>query len=296
MTSLSLTDRFEQYLATERRFSQHTLMAYANDLLQFIEFAGIAGDRDWKEVNHQLIRGWIVQMLEAKQTARTVNRKLSCLRSFFKWTVKESILSDSPMRKIRGPKTEKRLPQFVRESDLRPERIDPLFGKDFEGCRDRLMLEVFYQTGIRLSELINLLEGDVVSTHIKVLGKRNKERLIPIGSDLYELISAYRKLKPEGPDSAELLFVSKQGRKLYPTLVYRKINTYLGSVTNVKKKSPHVLRHTFATDMLNNGAGLETLKELLGHANLSATQVYTHNSFAQLNSIYSQAHPRGRKK
>ncbi len=296
MTSLSLTDRFEQYLVTERRFSQHTLLAYANDLLQFVEFAGIAGERDWKEVNHQLIRGWIVHLLEGKQTARTVNRKLSCLRSFFKWTVKESIIADSPMRKIRGPKTEKRLPQFVREADLAPERIDPLFASNFEGQRDRLMLEVFYQTGIRLSELINLREANVVSTHIKVLGKRNKERLIPIGSDLYELINAYRKLKPQGPDSAEVLFVSKQGRKLYPTLVYRKINTYLGSVTNVQKKSPHVLRHTFATDMLNNGAGLETLKELLGHANLSATQVYTHNSFAQLNSIYSQAHPRGRKK
>lgn len=296
MTSFSLTDRFEQYLETERRFSQHTLIAYRKDLEQFVAFAEITGRQDWNEVNYQLVRAWIVQLLEDKQTARTVNRKLSCLRSLFRWAVAEKILDQNPMLKIRGPKVEKRLPQFIRQSDLQPERLDPLFTNDFDGKRDRLILEVFYQTGIRLSELINLKEADVVSTHIKVLGKRNKERLVPIGKDLFDLISVYRKLKPEGPDSDEMLFISKRGRKLYPKFVYSKINTYLGSVTNVQKKSPHVLRHTFATDMLNNGAGLETLKELLGHASLSATQVYTHNSFAQLNSIYSQAHPRGRKK
>jgi integrase/recombinase XerC len=155
---------------------------------------------------------------------------------------------------------------------------------------------LFYQTGIRLSELIELKNKDVTSSQIKVLGKRNKERIIPIGKDLYQIIQSYEKIKPAGPDSQLLLFVKKDGRKMSPKFVYRKINTYLGSVTNAQKRSPHILRHTFATHMLNNGAGLETLKELLGHANLSATQVYTHNSFAQINSIYSHAHPRGRKK
>ena len=171
-----------------------------------------------------------------------------------------------------------------------------LFSPNFDGVRDRLMIEFFYQTGIRLSELLLLKEADVSTTQIKVLGKRNKERIVPIGKDLADCIAEYRKLKPIGPDSQNLLFVKRDGRKLTSKFVYRKINTYLGSVTTVQKKSPHVLRHTFATHLLNHGAGLETLKELLGHANLSATQVYTHNSFAQINSIYSQAHPRGRKK
>ena len=171
-----------------------------------------------------------------------------------------------------------------------------LFSNHFDGVRDHLMVEMLYQTGIRRSELINLKESDVQNGQIKVLGKRNKERIIPIGEGLAKLISQYRLIKPDGPDSGELLFVKIDGRKLRPEFVYRKINNYLGSVSSVQKKSPHVMRHTFATHLLNNGAGLETLKELLGHANLSATQVYTHNSFAQINSIYSQAHPRGRKK
>jgi integrase/recombinase XerC len=177
------------------------------------------------------------------------------------------------MLKIRGPKTEKRLPEFVKQTEFTRERVDTLFADDFEGWRDRLMLELFYQTGIRRNELLNLRERDVTETQIKVLGKRNKERIIPISKDLVELIGRYRQLKPKGPDSQDFLFVKKDGIKLYPEFVYRKINAYLGSVTNVGKKSPHVLRHTFATHMLNNGAGLETLKELLGHANLSATQV-----------------------
>ena len=210
--------------------------------------------------------------------------------------IAEGKVEQNPMLRIRGPKVEKRLPQFVKQSEIENGRIEQLFSSGFEGIRDRLMFELFYQTGIRLSELIELKNKDVTSTQIKVLGKRNKERIIPIGKDLYEIIRSYEKLKPPGPDSQIMLFVKKDGRKLSSKFVYRKINTYLGSVTNAEKKSPHILRHTFATHMLNNGAGLETLKELLGHANLSATQVYTHNSFAQINSIYSHAHPRGRKK
>ena len=295
MTSLQTLVRFEIYLETEKRFSQHTLLAYQTDLAQFLSFAEINNEQDLQEVNHQLIRGWMVDLLEQGITPRSVSRKLSCLRSFFGWIKRQGDRVDNPMLKIRGPKVEKRLPQFIKQTEFTEERIDPLFGNDFDGIRDRLMLELFYQTGIRLSELLGLKELDVSSTHIKVLGKRNKERIIPIGEELFERISFYRLHKPIGQDSQNVLFVKRDGRKLSPKFVYRKINTYLGSVTNAQKKSPHVLRHTFATHMLNNGAGLETLKELLGHANLSATQVYTHNSFAQINSIYSQAHPRGRK-
>lgn len=293
---MSYKDSFIHYLQVEKRYSKHTILAYEEDLDQFIVFAEISRSSEWNEVNHQLIRGWIVQLLEGGQSSRTVSRKLSCLRSFFKWLIAEGKVEQNPMLRIRGPKVEKRLPQFVKQSEIENVRIEQLFSSDFEGIRDRLMFELFYQTGIRLSELIELKNKDVTSTQIKVLGKRNKERIIPIGKDLYEIIRSYEKLKPSGPDSQIMLFVKKDGRKLSSKFVYRKINIYLGSVTNAEKKSPHILRHTFATHMLNNGAGLETLKELLGHANLSATQVYTHNSFAQINSIYSHAHPRGRKK
>lgn len=293
---MSLKDQFLNYIQVEKRFSNHTLLAYEQDLNQFVTFAMIKSAADWNEVNHQLIRAWMVELLEAGQSNRTVNRKLSCLRSFFKWGKNNELIAIDPMVKVHGPKTEKRLPQFVKQTELTDERIANLFSDNFEGLRDRLMIELFYQTGIRLSELLTLKESAISATAIKVLGKRNKERIIPIGPQLYQRIQAYRLLKPAGVDSQNMLFVKKDGVKLSSKFVYRKINLYLGSVTTAQKKSPHVLRHTFATHLLNNGAGLETLKELLGHANLSATQVYTHNSFAQINSIYSQAHPRGHKK
>lgn len=289
-------EQFQIYLETEKRYSQHTLLAYEKDLSQFLDFAELNNDKQLREVNFQLVRAWMVDLLENGQSNRTVSRKISCLRSFFKWLIAEGKIEQNPMLRIRGPKVEKRLPQFVKESEIDGARIEQLFSANFEGIRDRLMFELFYQTGIRLSELIGLKNKDVSADSIKVLGKRNKERIIPIGKALFEIIRSYQQIKPDGPDSQIMLFVNKDGRKLYSKFVYRKINTYLGSVTNSQKKSPHVMRHTFATHMLNNGAGLETLKELLGHANLSATQVYTHNSFAQINSIYSHAHPRGRKK
>jgi integrase/recombinase XerC len=225
-----------------------------------------------------------------------VNRKIATLRTFFKWLRKEGRIQLNPMQKIRGPKSEKRLPVFAKESELEPSKLSPLFEKDFDGLRNELMFEVFYQTGIRLNELIELKEQDVTDQSIKVLGKRNKERIIPIAAELSKKITTYRLEKKKCIGETKTLFVLKNGNLMYPTFVYRKINLYLGLVTNLDKKSPHILRHTFATHMLNRGSGLETLKDLLGHASLAATQVYTHNSFAQLTAIYSQAHPRGTKK
>jgi integrase/recombinase XerC len=289
-----MLDRFEQYLLTEKRFSDHTLSAYVFDVNQFAEFSGIT----WKEmisVRASHVRSWIVGLYDQGLSRRSINRKLSSLRTFFKWLKKEGVLTINPMAKVNGPKNEKRLPHFARESELQQERLDPIFTNDFDGVRDRLMLEMFYQTGMRLSELIGLKDTDVQDARVKVLGKRNKERLIPLSNDLMELTRHYRQLRHMIANRQGHFFVLKNGNKLYPKFVYRKINSYLGCVTSLEKTSPHVLRHTFATHMLNNGAGLETLKDLLGHASLSATQVYTHNSFAQLSRIYSQAHPRGHK-
>lgn len=296
MNSRNFVVDFEKYVTIEKRFSGHTVVAYIKDVTQFLEYANILTLSELKEVEHQLIRGWIVELVEAGVSNRSVNRKLSTIRTFFNWLQKQLIIEKSPMHKVQAPKQEKKLPTFAKQSEMNSPKWDHLFSNDFEGQRDRLMVELFYQTGIRLSELIELKRKDVTSQTIKVLGKRNKERIIPIGNELHALIERYLEVSHRNEIQSEHLLTLFNGKKLYPKFVYRKINQYLGSVTNLDKNSPHVLRHTFATHMLNNGAGLETLKELLGHANLSATQVYTHNSFAQLNTIYSQAHPRGHKK
>lgn len=287
---------FLSYLQTEKRYSEHTRLAYQVDIEQFLDYTLISNEKELKEITPMVVRGWMVDLIDKTYSKRSVNRKLSSLRSFFKWLQKESFLKMNPMVKIQGPKNEKRLPSFARTSDLSEEKMVELFDETFEGLRNRLMIEIFYQTGIRLNELINLKNADIEKDRIKVIGKRNKERLIPITSKLFSLIESYRIQTKSLGLRSEYLFIRKNGNKIYPKLVYRIINSYLGLVTNLDKCSPHVLRHTFATHMLNNGAGLETLKDLLGHANLSATQVYTHNTFSQLTNIYSQAHPRGHKK
>lgn len=287
--------KFLTFLTVEKRFSEHTITAYGKDIEQFFDFACIENEKDFLEIDYQLIRSWLVEMVEGSNSSRTVARKLSSLRTFFKWLQKEGVIETNPVVKIKSPKTSKRLPVYVREKEMSVDQIDDLFDKSFDGERNKLIVELLYQTGIRLSELINLKLKNVNSESIKVLGKRNKERIIPISIELNFLINKYLINLEELDLKSEYLFVLKNGRKLYPKLVYRIINFYLGFVTDLDKCSPHVLRHTFATHMLNNGAGLETLKELLGHANLSATQIYTHNSFSQLTNIYSQTHPRGIK-
>jgi len=287
---------FLQYLTFEKRYSPHTIGAYEHDIHQFLAFAELKSFSDLEEVNAFVIRGWIVQLIDDGISNRSVNRKLASLRTYFKWLRKEGKISGNPMAKIQGPKNEKRLPVFVKESELAKTKTSQLFSSDFNGVRDELMFELFYQTGIRLSELIGLKDGDVSEQHIKVLGERSKERLIPISSELSQTIQLFRSMKRKMQIESLKLFTRENGKDLYPTLVYRKINAILGTLTSADKKSPHILRHTFATHLLNRGTGLETLKDLLGHANLSATQVYTHNSFAQLTAVYAQAHPRGMEK
>ena len=290
-----MLQEFEKYLRQEKRYSGHTCLAYIQDIQQFSAFSGCMQLSDWQEQNTSTVRGWMVSLLEQGLSKRSVNRKLAALRTFFKWLRKDGKLEENPMTRIQGPKGEKRLPVFVKESELDPQKVNALFASDFEGLRNSLIVELFYQTGMRLSELIDLKDAAVNQQYIKVLGKRNKERLIPIAPELLLKINQYRAAKRAlGLDHPNLL-LRINGQALYPQLVYRLVKEVLGTLSGVEKRSPHVLRHTFATHMLNNGAGLETLKDLLGHANLSATQVYTHNSFAQLRKAYGSAHPRALK-
>lgn len=288
-----MLEKFLQYLKVERRYSNHTLVAYKSDLQRFVDFIVLKDDSDLGRIHGRDVREWMLDLNEHGNSNRSINRKLSSLRAFYNWLKKENVVKESPLAKVKGPKTAKRLPHFAKQSEMKVLHFDES-QVDFESLRDRLMIELFYQTGIRLSELIGLTDRQIQKNYIRVIGKRKKERQIPISAELYSLIKKYQIQRNEDGLEGERLLVLKNGKNFYPKFVYRKINFYLGEVTSLDKKSPHVLRHTFATHMLNNGAGLETLKELLGHANLAATQVYTHNSFKQLSNIYSQAHPRGR--
>ncbi|MBB78902.1 MAG: integrase [Crocinitomicaceae bacterium] len=296
MVPLFFVKNFLDYLIAEKRFSKHTILAYSNDLSQFLDFVDIKSQHDLKEIHSRIIRSWVVFLIDNGMESSSVNRKLSTVSTFFKWLIREGITDSNPMQKVIGPKNNKRLPSFAQQSEVDFINTKNIFTDDFEGFRDLLMFEILYQTGIRSSELINLLDSKVFDNQIAVLGKRNKERIIPISQDLSSLINFYREKRKEIDVSPYYFFLLKSSKKLYPKFVYRKINSYLGKVTGLEKKSPHVLRHTFATHMLNNGASLEVLKEILGHSSLAATQVYTHNSFSQLTEIYSQSHPRGDKK
>lgn len=290
-TPFFMLDSFIHYLSFEKRFSPHTILAYRKDIEQFYDSVDIT-DEQIHEISHHQIRQFLVMLVDDNHENSTINRKLSSLKSFFKFLKREGKISVNPMRKVQGLKQKKTLPQFVPENQLWDKST---FG-DFDvltNLRDELILELFYQTGIRLSELINLHENKVQFNQIKVIGKRNKERIIPITKDLFSLIEEYQFEKAKYDLKSDFLIIRKNGKKLESKFVYGKVNYYLSKVTNLKKKSPHVLRHTFATHMLNNGASLETIKNLLGHTDLAATQVYTHNSFKQLKQVYKLSHPRG---
>jgi len=290
---MAYTEEFAYYLEHEKRFSEHTVLAYKKDLAQFLDIAEVDSEKDIQEINHQLMRSYLVALVESGLENSSINRKMSSIKTFFKFLRQQGYIESNPAQKIKSLKTKKALPQFVPEQQLWDKSIFEEEEDEFIRTQDELILELFYQTGIRLSELINLEENNVSDTQIKVLGKRNKERIIPIASSLNILINKYRRIKNDLGLEGVLLFMSKRAKKLTPKFVYNTVNSYLGKATNLSKKSPHVLRHTFATHMLNNGASLESIKNLLGHTDLSATQIYTHNSFKQIKSIYKQSHPRG---
>jgi len=285
-------EEFINYLSSEKRFSEHTIISYSIDINQFWLFLS----KEYKisseisEINFQLVRGWIASLLEKGIKPRSVNRKISTLKTYFKFIIREGIIHESPMLKIISPKAKKRLPLFIDENQMELLLNDINFDEGFVGDRDRLIIDFFYVTGIRLSELINIKITDInfENNLIKVLGKRNKERLIPLSCNIIKALQSYiQRYKLN-----TFLFTNLNGRKMYTKLVYRVVNKYLGQITSINKKSPHILRHTFATHMLNNGADINAIKELLGHANLSATQVYTHNTIDKLKLVYKQAHPR----
>lgn len=284
---------FLEYLQYEKRFSNHTILAYSTDLAQFSTFLEKNYEvKELQDINHTLIRSWIVSIMDEKVSARSVNRKITTLKTFYKYLLRQQLVKENPMLKIQSPKTSKRLPVFV-EKDNMDALLDTVeFGSDFDGERNKLMMELLYATGMRLSEMINLKQTDISlgSLQLKVLGKRNKERIIPFNNELKRQMEAY--LKHSEVKNKEYLFITKTGKKVGEKFVYRVVNKYLSLVTSIQKKSPHVLRHTFATHMLNNGADLNAIKELLGHANLSATQVYTHNTVEKLKHVHKLAHPK----
>ena len=288
--------QFFDYLKYEKRYSNHTVTSYQNDIVQFTSFINPQKEEiNLQEINHQQIRAWVSDLMKHKIAARSVNRKLSALKSFFKFLQRQQIIEVNPMSKISGPKTPKRLPSFVDEHQMEDLFTKVKFDEGFAGQRDKLILDLLYQTGIRRSELTHLKETDVdlFNSSIKVLGKRNKERIIPISLAIKRNLESYLQVKKELKLSNPMLLVSEKGNTLSEQSVYNSVKKYLSQITTIQKKSPHVLRHTFATHLLNNGADINAVKDLLGHANLSATQVYTHNTIEKLKKSYKQAHPRG---
>jgi len=293
-----ITD-FLEYLHKERRMSLHTIVAYTYDLGRFHSYMTehLAVERV-EDIDHHDIRSWIISTLEDEGLQpRSVNRRLSCLRSFYRHLLRIGKVEANPMLKITALKTRKALPLFLEQNQMDRLLDDMDFGEGFSGLRDRLIIELLYNTGMRRAELIGLQTDDVdlYTGQLKVLGKRNKERMIPFGPNLNQLMKDYMVLRDTlraATDASDHLLLRDDGSGMTEGFVYQKVNKYLRLVTTIGKKSPHVLRHTFATHMLNNGADINAVKEILGHANLSATQIYTHNTIEKLTRIHKQAHPR----
>jgi integrase/recombinase XerC len=295
-----MIETFLKYLQYERRYSPKTLISYKTDLRQFEAFLNKEFESKTEDANYGMVRGWIVSLSEMNLDAASINRKIACLRSYFKFLRKREVITKDPLLKVRVLKVKKKLPHFVNEKDLIATLDKPVEREndkriEVEILRDQLILEMLYGTGMRLSELIGLRDRDVNFREktIKVLGKRNKERVIPFASGIVSLLERYRDVRNREVDrkDQEHFFVTKDGKKLYPVLVYRIVKTGLSN-TNVEKKSPHVLRHTYATHLLNKGAEINAVKDLLGHTSLAATQVYTHNTMEKLKEIFDQAHPK----
>ena len=289
-------ESFLQYLTTEKRCSLHTIKSYVNDLDQFSLFlTNLGHSDDPAEASSHDVRAWIVSLIESGYSATSVHRKISCLRVFYKYMRKTGVIQGDPTQKITLPKGKKNLPVFVEEKSMTKLFDEYIFGDDFADVRNKTMIEMLYLTGMRRAELIGLKDSDIdlVSSEIKVTGKRNKQRIIPLVKSFIITLENYIVKRDEAVvRKNEYFFVTDKGNKLYDKFVYNKVKSYLSAVTTADKKSPHILRHTFATHMLNRGADLNSIKELLGHTNLSATQIYTHNTFEKLKEIYKQAHPR----
>jgi integrase/recombinase XerC len=289
---------FLDYLKFEKRYSAHTLLAYTNDLTDFFDFLEVQyGIHSVLEIQSTIVRSWLASLKDKGLGAVTLNRKISSLKSFFKYQLKTGGVDQSPMGQVISPKKSKRLPVFAREDEMK-DLVHTLEGaaEDWRSLNRKMLVAIFYATGMRLSELTGLKEGQVDESRglIKVLGKGNKERVIPVSPELMAAIREYQQLKrKEFAGAADTLLVTEKGKKLYPRYAWALVNEALGEASTLDKKSPHVLRHSFATHLMNHGADLNAVKELLGHSSLAATQVYTHNTIGKLKDIHKKAHPRG---
>lgn len=294
---MSYQESFISYLRYEKRYSSHTVVAYKNDLDQFVSFCTkVVGEFDVNRVDAKLVRNWIVSLMEERLSPRSVNRKVTTIKAFYKFLMKGSVVDSNPALNLALPKIRKRLPNFVEANNLHHLLDDGFFDSSFCGIRDKLIVALLYGTGIRLSELLYLKDSDFDTKGylIRVLGKRQKERIVPYPREINSLLLQYIETRNrEIGNLSEKLLVTEKGRRVYEKLIYRIVTNNLAKVTSLEKKSPHVLRHTYATHLLNNGADLNAVKELLGHSSLAATQIYTHTTFEKLHDIYKQAHPRG---
>ena len=294
-TRYTPVNAFLAYLQFEKRYSIHTITAYTNDLVQFFDFIETQYESvPLPQITGSMVRTWLASMKETELTGKTLNRKISSLKSFFKYQIQHGGLSKSPMETVISPKVSKRLPAFVAEQDMEQLLLNLSFAEGWKGLTEKLVIQLFYATGMRLSELIGCKEPqlDASKRVIKVLGKGNKERILPISEALAKDLSNYIKEKPKAAIGNPFLFVNENGKSLQPRAVYTFVKFYLSQVTTLQKKSPHILRHSFATHLMNNGADLNAVKELLGHASLAATQVYTHNTIEKLKEVFAKAHPK----
>lgn len=294
-TRYNEVNAFLGYLQFEKRYSLHTITAYSNDLVQFFDFIESQYDTvPLTQISGSMVRTWLASMKEMELTGKSLNRKISSLKSFFKYQIQQGQLKKSPMETVISPKISKRLPAFVAEGDMEQLLLNLSFSEGWKGLTEQRVIQLFYATGMRLSELILCKENqlDVSKSVIKVLGKGNKERILPISKTLAQELSDYIAEKPTIAAGNPHLFVTEKGKSLQPRSVYSFVKFYLSQVTTLQKKSPHVLRHSFATHLMNNGADLNAVKELLGHASLAATQVYTHNTIEKLKEVFAKAHPK----
>jgi len=296
-------DKYIDYLTFEKRYSAHTILAYHTDLDDFTKFMSLQYSiTDLLQADHNLIRSWLISLIDRKISSRSVNRKLSTLKSFYRYCQKQDLIKNNPMLKVVAPRTSKQLPVFLTHDNLEALLHRVEFDPAYEGCRDKMIITLFYATGIRRTELVQIMTSDLDLDKgtLKVLGKRNKERIVPLGKSVINMLKDYLVSREEfltnymhaQPNINHSLFVTSRGLPVYPRLVYNIVHKYLSLIASNSKLSPHVLRHTFATHMLDDGADLNAIKELLGHSSLAATQVYTHNTIEKLKTIYKQAHPR----